>query len=206
MAYNVHLDDVETSFALLALCDGSPSATGDGSIPPQKEPVAPALVFSLVSTYRRCWTNIRVSDDLKRYILPYMCHKSANKDPVCEFYLTYERYHADGLVQDYSNPIVNALELLQSSTKLSMLFMYLLRLHNDVIKWTHFQRYWPFVRGIHQSPVNSPHKYATMMTSWNGNIFRVTSHLCGEFTGPRWIPHTKASDAELWSFIWSAPE
>ena len=133
--------------------------------PPQKEPVAPALVFSLVSTYRRCWTNIRVSDDLKRYILPYMCHKSANKDPVCEFYLTYERYHADGLVQDYSNPIVNALELLQSSTKLSMLFMYLLRLHNDVIKWTHFQRYWPFVRGIHQSPVNSPHKYATMMTS-----------------------------------------
>ena len=30
-----------------------------------------------------------------------------------------------------------------------------------------------------------------MMTSSNGNIFRVTGHLCGEFTGPRWIPHTK---------------
>ena len=30
------------------------------------------------------------------------------------------------------------------------------------------------------------------MTSSNGNIFRVTGHLCGEFTGPRWIPHTKA--------------
>ena len=27
-----------------------------------------------------------------------------------------------------------------------------------------------------------------MMTSWNGNIFRVTGHLCGELTGPRWIP------------------
>ena len=26
------------------------------------------------------------------------------------------------------------------------------------------------------------------MTSSNGNIFRVTGHLCGEFTGPRWIP------------------
>ena len=37
-----------------------------------------------------------------------------------------------------------------------------------------------------------------MMTSSNGNIFRVTGHLCGEFTGPRWIPRTKASDAELW--------
>ena len=30
--------------------------------------------------------------------------------------------------------------------------------HDDVIKWKHFLRYWPFVRGIHQSPVNSPHK------------------------------------------------
>ena len=35
--------------------------------------------------------------------------------------------------------------------------------HDDVIKWKHFPRYWPFVRGIHRS---------------------------------RWIPHTKASDAE----------
>ena len=37
-----------------------------------------------------------------------------------------------------------------------------------------------------------------MMTSSNGNIFRVTGHLCEEFTGLRWIPRTKASDAELW--------
>ena len=37
--------------------------------------------------------------------------------------------------------------------------------HDDVIKWKHFPRYWPYVRGIH----------------W-----------------PRWIPHTKAGDAELW--------
>ena len=45
-----------------------------------------------------------------------------------------------------------------------------------------------------------------MMTSSNGNIFRVTGYLCGEFTGPRWIPHTKACDAELWCFLWSASE
>ena len=38
-------------------------------------------------------------------------------------------------------------------------------------------------------------QYQDMMTSSNGNIFRVTGHLCGEFTGPRWIPHTKASGA-----------
>ena len=30
--------------------------------------------------------------------------------------------------------------------------------HDDVIKWKHFPRYWLFVRGIHRSPVNSPHK------------------------------------------------
>ena len=30
--------------------------------------------------------------------------------------------------------------------------------HDDVIKWKHFPRNWPFVRGIHLSPVNSPHK------------------------------------------------
>ena len=45
--------------------------------------------------------------------------------------------------------------------------------HDDVIKWKHFPLYWPFVRGIHRSTVNS---------------------------------HTRASDAELWCFRWSASE
>ena len=35
----------------------------------------------------------------------------------------------------------------------------------DVIKWKHFPRYWPFVRGIHRSPVNSPHK-----DQWRGAL------------------------------------
>ena len=37
-----------------------------------------------------------------------------------------------------------------------------------------------------------------MMTSSNGHIFRVTGPLWGESIGHRWIPPTKASDAELW--------
>ena len=45
--------------------------------------------------------------------------------------------------------IANALEILQSYSKPS---------YDDVIKWKHFPRYWPFVRGIDRSPVNSPHK------------------------------------------------
>ena len=44
-----------------------------------------------------------------------------------------------------------------------------------------------------------------MKTSSNGNIFRITGPLWGEFAN-RWIPLTKASDAELWCFLWSAPE
>ena len=45
-----------------------------------------------------------------------------------------------------------------------------------------------------------------MMTSANGTIFRVAGPLCGESTRHRWIPLTKASNAELWCFLWSAPE
>ena len=45
--------------------------------------------------------------------------------------------------------------------------------HDDVIKWKHLPRNWPFVRGIHRD---------------------------------RWIPHTKASDAERWCFLWSVSE
>ena len=78
-----------------------------------------------------------------------------------------------------------------------------------------------FVWGIHRGPVKSPHQwpvtrkmfpfhdvimYKTMMTSSNGNIFRVTDPLWGESTGRRWIPLTNAIDAELWCFLWSASE
>ena len=31
-------------------------------------------------------------------------------------------------------------------------------IHDDVIKWKHFPRYWPFVQGIPRLPLNSPHK------------------------------------------------
>ena len=36
--------------------------------------------------------------------------------------------------------------------------LWLFSCHGDVIKWKHFPRYWPFVRGIHRPSVNSPHK------------------------------------------------
>ena len=43
----------------------------------------------------------------------------------------------------------------------------------------------------HLAMVRTPLLYPTMMTSSNGNIFRVTGPLCGEFNGYRWIPLKK---------------
>ena len=40
-----------------------------------------------------------------------------------------------------------------------------LMLYGDVIEWKHFPSYWLFVRGIHRSPVNSPHK-----GQWRGTL------------------------------------
>ena len=45
-----------------------------------------------------------------------------------------------------------------------------------------------------------------MMTSSNGKNYGVTGPVWGESTGDRWIPLTKASEAELRCFLWSAPE
>ena len=47
----------------------------------------------------------------------------------------------------------------------------------------------------------STRKMGFIMTSSNGNIFRITGHLCGDFTVHRSMPCTKASDTELCFFI-----
>ena len=62
-----------------------------------------------------------------------------------------------------------------------------------------------FERKIKKNITASVNKFSMMMSS-NGNIFHVTGHLCGEFTGHQRIPRTKANDVELWCFLWSAPE
>ena len=74
--------------------------------------------------------------------------------------------------------------------------------------WTSTKRDsgWYNIRGRRKATCNRNIKLSAMMTSTNGNIFRFTGILCGEFTGHRWIPRTKFSDAELWCSSWSAPE
>ena len=38
------------------------------------------------------------------------------------------------------------------------------------------------------------------------NVVSSANKIEGEFTGHRWIPLSKARDAELWCFLWSAPD
>ena len=58
-------------------------------------------------------------------------------------------------------------------------------LHDEVIKWKHFPRYWPFVRGIHRSTVNSPHK-----GQWRGALMFFL--ICVWMNG--WVNNREAGD------------
>ena len=66
--------------------------------------------------------------------------------------------------------------------------------HDDVIRWKHFPRNWPFVQGIHRSPVNSPHK-----GQWRGAL--MFSLICVWIND--WVKNREAGDlrrylASLW--------
>ena len=53
--------------------------------------------------------------------------------------------------------------------------------HDEVIKWKHFLRYWPFVWGIHRSPLHFPHK-----GQWREAL--MVSLICG------WVSNRDAGD------------
>ena len=57
--------------------------------------------------------------------------------------------------------------------------------HDDIINWKHFPRYWPFVRGIHRSQANSPHK-----SEWRGAL--IFSLICA-WTND-WVNNPDAGD------------
>ena len=60
-----------------------------------------------------------------------------------------------------------------------------LKYHDDVTKCKHFSRFWPFVRGIHRSPVNSPNK-----GQWRGPL--MFSLICAWVTA--WVNNREAGD------------
>ena len=56
---------------------------------------------------------------------------------------------------------------------------------DDVIQCKLFSCYWPFVRGTHRSPVNSPHK-----AQWRGAL--MFSFICAWING--WVNNREAGD------------
>ena len=67
-------------------------------------------------------------------------------------------------------------------------------LHDDVIKWKHFPCYWPFVRGIHRWPVNSPHK-----GQWRGALmFSLICALNKRLSKQSWGWWFKTPSRSLW--------
>ena len=58
--------------------------------------------------------------------------------------------------------------------------------HDNVIKWEHFLHYWPFVWGIHRSPVNSPLK-----SQWCGAL--LFSLICA-WINNRWVNNREAGE------------
>ena len=82
-------------------------------------------------------------------------------------------------------PIVEAMIFNMNTTKDSPVAITVLLPHDDVIKWKHFPRYWPFVRGIHRSTVNSPHK-----GQWRGAL--IFSLICARING--WVNNRDASN------------
>ena len=66
-----------------------------------------------------------------------------------------------------------------------VMWRYFTVLHDDVIQWKHFPRYWPFVRGIQRSTVDSPYK-----GQWRAAL--MFSLICARING--WVNHREAGD------------
>ena len=71
------------------------------------------------------------------------------------------------------------------STTTDVTLHQVISVHDDVIEWNHFPRYWPFVRGIHRSSVNSAHK-----GQWRGAL--MFSLICAWINA--WVNTREAGD------------
>ena len=115
-------------------------------------------MFSLICAWINAWVNNREAGDLRR-------HRT--------------HYGVIVMKQDIHALMSTMLHVTSFSDIVPML------VHFTNIKWKHFPRYWPFVRGIHRSPVKSPHK-----GQWGGAL--VFSLICVWING--WVNNREAGD------------
>ena len=164
---------METFSALLALCAGNSPVPVNS---PHKGQWRGASMFSLICTWIHDWVNNREAGDLRRHRGHYyvIVMGLSYQFPTWKLHFKITAaiprgkvkrniFHAADKVitKWYMVPIffpklLNMFVKLESTRPLGKAGDDLI--HYDVIKWKHFPRYSPFVRGIHRSPVNSPHK------------------------------------------------
>ena len=128
--------------------------------------------------YLLCWTKLILSSHIKGYLT---CRCGSNiKSIIMKL-----------IIQNSS--LALALEWLGGEwhSTLLMIIQHVFRQwHDDIIKWKIFSRNWPFVQGIHRSPVNSPHK-----GQWRGAL--MFSLICVWIND--WVNNREAGDLRQYS-------
>ena len=148
-------------------------STGHRWIPLTKASDAELLMLFLIWAWTNVWENNRDAGDLRRHLTHYgvtvmwvlkrrarmiaslLRHASARKQ-IVGLHHGLKLIPLKVLRRLWKNDLA-LLFIMISSSYIAPCPTELL-LHDDVIKWKHFPCYWTFVRGIHRSPVNSPHK------------------------------------------------
>ena len=144
---------------------------GEFTVPvnsPHKGQWCGALMFSLICAWINDWINSREAGDLRRHRGHY--DVNVMYEGLCLVVFTFSS-HPDPFEFPYSPVLLH--------------WYWGNRIHDDVIKWKKFPRYWPFVRGIHWSPVNSPHK-----GQWRGAL--MFTLICARING--WVNNGEAGD------------
>ena len=133
-----------------------------------------------IDIYRRQWF---------LYALVYSAHKlhsSASQDLITTGY-AYSPWCLILVDREMqcTNYLGSSFQDVRFIISVGLIFWEIFGIHDDVIKWKHFPRYWPFVRGIHRSPVNSPYK-----GQWRGAL--MFSLIGVWITG--WVNNPEAGD------------
>ena len=127
------------------------------------------------------WVSLQVIDNVSHELYPRLCCVLLNCFLyTCALFVNFPRVP--------SNDIAEIIPSTQSA-----------ELAEAWIKWRSFYKHFEmhFRFSLSFLSVSKFTKRYSMMTPSDGNIFRGTGPLCGEFTGHRWIPLTKASDSEF---------
>ena len=144
---------METFSALVALCEF-----------PHKGQWRGALLFSLICDWTNDWTNNRYADFRRHrphYDLAVM-YVFVTLWFECHFNLQIRKVrHGNGETKMWwTRPLYCTYSVGHCS-----LFLRHYYIHDDVIKWKHFPRYWPFVRGMSgEFPAQRP-------VTWSVGVF-----------------------------------